>query len=177
MNNEITIGMLADDELEQVASLFSACWRRTYPGIVPDEYLAWLTPATAKQMWEDFLKEPGHFILVARAGSAGNPKVVGMAAAQTYYHLPGAGYLAGLHIDADFRGRRIGKRLIGAVARQLAEQGVDQLALAVIEDNDAALRVYKHLGARVVDFRETDDGFVCNEYTLLWDDTTKLIDF
>jgi len=100
-----------------------------------------------------------------------------MAAAQADYHIPGAGYIAGLHIDADFRGQKIGKRLIGAVARCLAEQGVEKLALAVIEGNDAALTVYKHLGAVVVDFRETNDGFVTNEYVLLWDDTELLQSF
>ena len=177
MNNEITIGLLGNDELEQVGNLFSASWRRTYSGVVPDEYLDWLTPAAAKQMWKDFLNVPGHFILAARTGSGENQKTVGMAAAQADYHIPGAGYIAALHIDADFKGQKIGKWLIGASARLLAGMGVGKLALAVIEGNDAALAVYKHLGALVVDFRETDDGFVTKEYILLWDDTALLQGF
>lgn len=165
------------EELDQVAELFASNWQCTYPGIVPAEYLAWLTPATAKNTWHKYLEEERHFILVARTVCTEQhaaTKVVGMAAAQAEYYLPKAGYLAALHIAPEFRGKGLGKQLIKAVAERLREYGINQLALAVIDGNDAALSVYKHLGAKVVDYREANDGFTSNDYILLWDDTEQL---
>ena len=170
MNGEITCGMMRENELRQVGALFSASWRRTYPGMVPDEFLARLSPDRACEMWSEYLEIPGNFIMVARSAE----NVVGMVAAQPGYDLFEAGYVAALHVAAGFKGNGTGKKLLGVAARYLQGQGVNRLALAVIEGNNAALAIYRHLGAKIVGRRKTDEGFISSDYILLFENTANL---
>ena len=165
--------MMREEELSQVASLFSASWRRTYPGMVPHEFLAGLSPEKACEMWSGYLKTPGNFIMVARSEG----KVAGMVAAQPEYDLFEAGYVAALHVAPGFKGKGTGKKLLGAAARHLLKQGVNRLALAVIDGNNTALGIYQHLGAKIAGRRKMNEGFISSDYVLLFEDTGNLCRF
>ncbi len=104
-------------------------------------------------------------------------EVAGMIAAQPEYDLFEAGYVAALHVAPGFKGKGTGKKLLGAAARHMLKQGVNRLALAVIDGNNTALGIYQHLGAKIVGRRKTDEGFISSDYVLLFEDTGNLCRF
>ncbi|SFW73587.1 GNAT family N-acetyltransferase [Amycolatopsis australiensis] len=63
-------------------------------------------------------------------------------------HLPGVALLTHLQVRDGLRNRGVGRALVGAVERHLAEHGHDRVALAVRTDNPAAARLYDRLGYR-----------------------------
>ncbi|MBQ4133030.1 MAG: GNAT family N-acetyltransferase [Desulfovibrionaceae bacterium] len=158
-------------DMARVSRLYVDSWKLTYPGLVPDWYLDGMNYADFEQFWRQYINEPGRFILTA---ASENDCLAGMAAAQTDWETPGTGYIAALHVDRQFRGLGLSRKLIKAVSDTLALKDITRLALSVIEGNDNAMGVYLHLGAEKIDYRICKDGFAALEYVLLWPDTRLL---
>ena len=60
-------------------------------------------------------------------------------------------YLEDLFVRPSFRGRGIGRRLLGHVAALAVARGCGRLEWRVLDWNDKALRFYRSLGARPLD--------------------------
>ncbi|MDY6940674.1 MAG: GNAT family N-acetyltransferase [Cyanobacteriota bacterium] len=67
----------------------------------------------------------------------------------TFLTEPGI-YLEDLFVLKDYRGRGIGKALIGQVARIALERGCPRLEWAVLDWNEPAIAFYRSLGASVL---------------------------
>jgi ribosomal protein S18 acetylase RimI-like enzyme len=76
---------------------------------------------------------------------------VGYALASVVPQTPIRGHLYDLYVNADVRGRGVGRELIAATARRLRERGVTHLSLDVALTNDSARRLYERLGFRPYD--------------------------
>jgi ribosomal protein S18 acetylase RimI-like enzyme len=57
-------------------------------------------------------------------------------------------WMCDLYVEPSFRGRGIGRRLIGAVSQHAIAEGAAYLQWLMTPDNDAAVRFYKSIGAR-----------------------------
>lgn len=66
---------------------------------------------------------------------------------------PGSLYLAGLAVEAGWRGRGIGARLIDATEARADALGLDRLSLICFEANEGALRFYRRRGFAEADRR------------------------
>jgi ribosomal protein S18 acetylase RimI-like enzyme len=76
---------------------------------------------------------------------------VGYALASVVPQTPVRGHLYDLYVNADVRGRGVGRELIAAVAERLKGRGVTHLSLDVALTNDSARRLYERLGFRSYD--------------------------
>jgi len=76
---------------------------------------------------------------------------VGYALASVVPQTPVRGHLYDLYVNADVRGRGLGRELIAAVAERLKGRGVTHLSLDVALTNDSARRLYERLGFRSYD--------------------------
>ncbi len=72
-------------------------------------------------------------------------------------------YLEDLYIRSNFRGRRLGEKMLGEIARIGRERGYERIDFTVLDWNEAAMKFYRKLGAvsdeSDIHFKFTDDAF------------------
>ncbi len=101
---------------------------------------------TVDQLLRDgFGEDPVYELLVAET----EEKVVGMALWYTKYSTwkGKCGYLEDLVVQADLRGRGIGKALFLEVAKACAHRGYGRMEWQVLDWNEPAIGFYRSLGA------------------------------
>jgi ribosomal protein S18 acetylase RimI-like enzyme len=135
-----------------------AAWRSTYPGILPDAFLARLSvPRQAAHY--DYAIRSGTPVYVATASGqealpGTTPRVIGFAtggrgrgASHVGGRKLGEGEIETLYVLDDWRERGVGRRLMRAAALQLAEAGCRSVYLWVLRDNPSRW-FYLRLGGR-----------------------------
>lgn len=109
-------------------------------------------PPFFDEPWETVAEEVEETIadgVALIAEEEGTP--VGYALASVVPQTPVRGHLYDLYVNADVRGRGVGRELIAAVAERLKARGVTHLSLDVALTNDSARRLYERLGFRSYD--------------------------
>ena len=140
-----------------IAAVHVAAWRSTYPGILPDAYLARMSVPRQAGHYERAIRG-GVGVHVATASGVdvgaegGPPRVVGFATAGPS-RAPGAadlladGEIETLYVLDDWRERGIGRRLMRAAAGHLAGIGCTSALVWVLRDNPSRW-FYARLGGR-----------------------------
>jgi ribosomal-protein-alanine N-acetyltransferase len=98
---------------------------------------------SAELFWSE-LAQPGRTWLAALDGSG---RVVGYAGLARY---PDEAYVQNIAVVAQAQGRGLGARLLDALLAEAASDGLTVVGLEVRADNDAAQRLYRRRGFRVV---------------------------
>ena len=68
----------------------------------------------------------------------------------TFLAQPGI-YLEDLFVHPQYRGKSIGKKLLGSLARLAVKRGCGRLDWSVLDWNEPAIRFYKSIGAEAMD--------------------------
>lgn len=180
----ITIRRARPSDAVAIAAVHVAAWRTTYPGILPDAYLARLSVP----------RQAGHYERAIRAGlgvhvatasgldlgpEGGSPRVVGFAtsgparspgAAETL----GEGEIETLYVLDDWRDRGIGRRLMRAAAAHLAAAGCSSAFLWVLRENPSRW-FYTRLGGRpAAEAMITVGGQAVPQTAYVWSPIDKL---
>lgn len=158
-----------------VAEVHVASWRETYRGIVPDAFLDTLSVAEREQMWARGLAVPDRpsFVFVA-ADAAG--RVVGFAGGgpRRDGDPAYAGELYTVYVLREAHGQGAGRRLVAAVARELAARGMRSMLVWVFEQNPAR-RFYETLGGTFLGQQQFElGGQMMTEVSYGWLDTAPL---
>jgi ribosomal protein S18 acetylase RimI-like enzyme len=167
-----------------IGAVHVAVWRSTYPGILPDEYLANLSASRQATHYGEAIRSGSTVVFVAVASGAdlprgSPPRVVGFSTAGRA-RQPGAGRLAEgeietLYVLDDFRERGLGRALIRAAAAALAEGGCGSAYLWVLRDNPSRW-FYRRLGGRPVAESVTRvAGQPIPQTAFLWDPIALLL--
>jgi GNAT superfamily N-acetyltransferase len=140
-----------------IAAVHVAAWRSTYPGILPDDYLARMSVPRQAAHYERAIRG-GTGVHVATASGVdlgaegGPPRVVGFATAGPC-RAPGGGLgladgeIETLYVLDDWRERGIGRRLMRAAAGHLAGIGCTSAFVWVLRENPARW-FYERLGGK-----------------------------
>jgi ribosomal protein S18 acetylase RimI-like enzyme len=168
----MTIRLAIENDIAQISKINIDNWKTTYWGVLPTDYLNNLNNEETEKKWMQYLKRADTFIYIAV--DADN-LAYGFAACQYELGKPGTGLLYSLHTATNSRGRGIGKKLIAAVANHFKQNSIKTLTIWVVEGNDVALSIYKHLGAEVY-IHETHqfDLVSVPEIGLVWKDINVL---
>lgn len=152
-------------------------WRAAYGGIVPDDYLASLSYVKSEQLWRDAIGAGGRCVFVAEVG---NGAVFGFASGRRRRDFSQGlegyeGELETLYVLPSGQGSGTGRRLVGAIARCLADAGVYSMLLWVFAENGPARRFYESFGGMPV----AEDDFEIGGTRLVevaygWKDTSVL---
>ena len=94
-----------------------------------------------------FGTSPAFEVLIAEAGSVFAGLCLTFPSFSTWMGTPGI-YVQDLFVTDAFRGRRIGERLLHAVARRGREKGARYLRLSVDVENPRAQAFYDRIGIR-----------------------------
>ncbi len=151
-----------------IAAVHVAAWRSTYPGILPDSYLANLSVSRQAAYYDAAIRgATGVFVAAASgmdvppgsspgagAGSGSGPRIIGFGTAgrarptgEIGGRRLGEGEIETLYVLDDWRERGIGRRLMRASAAHLAESGCRSVFLWVLRDNPSRW-FYQRLGGK-----------------------------
>ena len=170
-----------------IGAVHVATWRNVYAGVLPDDYLAGLSPVRHAVGYEQAIadRRHGHAMFVAVATGADAPPgrpdtgggaVVGFASGGRARRPglcgeapSGSGEVETLYLLDDYRDRGLGRRLMRAMAAHLAAVGCRSTVLWVLRDNPTKW-FYQRLGGRAA-ARETIRfaGRQVEQVAYLWD--------
>lgn len=138
----VDIGPVGPQAAADIAAVKVAGWRTTYAAWVPAEVLApFLDEVRVAASLERVLREERNVCLAAHAGS----EVVGFAlCVRSGQPEP---LLDSFHVLPEARGAGLGGRLLRELAVELLQGAEATLAVAVVEQNAEARRLYERLGA------------------------------
>ncbi len=144
-----------------IGAVHVAAWRSTYPGILPDGFLARMSVSRQAAHYDAAIRG-GTGVLVAtasgddvpggRAGGGGT-RIVGFATAglartrEISGRVLGDGEVETLYVLDDWRERGIGRQLLRAAGEHLVELGCQSAFLWVLRDNPSRW-FYQRLGGR-----------------------------
>ncbi|HTI79524.1 MAG TPA: GNAT family N-acetyltransferase [Acetobacteraceae bacterium] len=124
-------------------------------------------------MWHGII-ESGASVQLAEQDGA----IIGFGSAgpQRDASLPFSAEIGAIYVLRAAQRRRVGRRLMALMARDLLDRGHTAASLWVLEANTPARRFYETLGGREILRREEErDGFVSVGVAYGWDDLTKLL--
>jgi GNAT superfamily N-acetyltransferase len=140
-----------------IGAVHVAAWRSTYPGILPDTFLAKMSVSRQAAFYDAAIRG-GTGVTVATASGAdvpagSGPRIIGFTTAGRARHAEIAGKrlaegeVETLYVLDDWRERGVGRRLMRASAGHLIEIGCKSAFLWVLRDNPSRW-FYQRLGGR-----------------------------
>ena len=154
--DRVTLRAAHYGDAEAIACLHTASWRRTYRGMMTDEFLDAGALENRRRVWHERLGTPAvnQHTVVAQHSSA----IVGFICAFADEDPIWGSYIDNLHVAHDMHRRGVGRRLMRSVGEWLChakpERGV---YLWVMEANASARRFYERLGAANADIVDKAD--------------------
>src|SRR5713226_8784517 len=147
-----TIRVAQLEDAAGIARVHVGCWRTTYKGIFPDEFLASLSYERREQLWQRVLKDPAQITFVAEDETG---KIIGFVnggperEGDPVYR----GELHAIYVLQEVHRRGLGRRLVKELARLLADRQISSMMLWVLASNPAC-RFYEALGGQVIKQRQ-----------------------
>ncbi|MDJ0388217.1 GNAT family N-acetyltransferase [Roseomonas sp. E05] len=166
-----------------IAAVHIACWRSTYPGLLPDAYLAGLSlPRIAGGYHRSLVeRQNGEALFVAvlppqQQEEEEVPRVVGFASCRRARRRGLAqGEIETLYVLDDWREQGLGRRLMRAAAAHLAAIGCGSVMLWVLTQNPSRW-FYQRLGGQLVGMEVIHvGGRPVEQAAMLWNPIERLL--
>lgn len=133
-------------DAEAIGAVHVNTWRTAYAGVLPDGYLAELSPLRHAAGYEQAItdRRHGHAVFVAVASGADAPAGAAAEGGTIVGFVSGGrarrdwlaqGEVETLYLMDDYRDRGIGRRLMRAMSAHLAAVGCRSVMLWVLRDN------------------------------------------
>ncbi|MBA3876256.1 MAG: hypothetical protein C0498_04855 [Anaerolinea sp.] len=133
------------DDLAAVSSVFLACWRDSYVGILPPDVIGMYDEDGVRALWHPTLSDPPADAVVFVAEQTGRG-VLGVIRIGKDPDEPAAGHVHSLYVHPDTQGLGVGTRLLAAADDRFRRDRVHEATLWVFAANAAALGFYARLG-------------------------------
>lgn len=164
-----------------IAAVHIASWRSSYPGMLPDAYLASLSlPRISSGYYRSLVERQNGeaiFVAVAPALQPGeSPRVVGFTSCRRARRRGLAdGEIETLYVLDDWRDQGLGRRLMRAAAAHLAAIGCGSVMLWVLTQNPARW-FYQRLGGKLVACEVVQiGGEPVEQAAMLWNPIERLL--
>jgi ribosomal protein S18 acetylase RimI-like enzyme len=162
-------------DADAIAALHVDVWRATYRDLAPEAAIRALDVPLRRARWIETLAAPKPDQIALVAESGGRLAGFGLAGPAGDASFGERGEIKFLYVARDFQRHRIGRRLISAMARHLAERGYDGVGLSVVIGNDAAIAFYEGLGGRSIGtFTDPGPLWRSANFIYVWDDLPAL---
>jgi GNAT superfamily N-acetyltransferase len=167
-----------------IGAVHVAAWRSTYPGILPDGFLARLSVPRQAAHYDAAIRS-GTGVFVASASGTDVPpgsgsRIVGFATAGRarggeFARQLGEGEVETLYVLDDWRDRGVGRKLMRAAAAHLAETGCKSCFVWVLRENPSRW-FYQRLGGKAVAEAMTQvAGQKVPQTAFVWDPIESLL--
>ena len=165
MVNIVNIREANAEDIEPIASLYVMNWKKTYVGLLPDNFLNGLTVNEGIKKWQEYLNKEKHRIFVAYE----NEKILGFSACKEDEELKNCLYLDSLHVSETSRGKGVGTKLINTVGSYAYIKGYEHMSICIVKGNDNAKRIYEKMGGKhYKDFIDYFGDTESNSEKLIW---------
>ncbi|MDN4071740.1 GNAT family N-acetyltransferase [Fictibacillus terranigra] len=163
----------SEEDIKEVARVYVDCWKTTYEGLVPDDYLERLSYEEAEHRWLNFLKdENGPFIYMAINHSG---KIIGFASGKSTEDENFEGELYSLYLLPECRGSGVGRQLISYVAKSFKEKGIHSMMVWVMKRNKSGVGFYERMGGMEYIHRKSEfGGTAVDDVAYGWNDVSVL---
>ncbi len=147
-------------DADAIAKVHVDVWRTTYPGIVPDDYLAGLSYEKCSGVWQSVLSEAEADEARSIYVAVDDGTVVGFAEGgpERSGDPDYVGELYVIHLIEDSQRRGVGRKLVMSVASDLIRNGLRSMLVWVLEQNRPACLFYEALGGLPVREQEVSIG-------------------
>ena len=168
-----------------IGAVHVAAWRSTYPGILPDDFLARLSVPRQAAHYDATIRSPSTGVFVASASGTDVPpgsgsRVIGFITAGRarggeFTCRLGEGEVETLYVLDDWRDRGVGRKLMRAAGAHLAEIGCKSCFLWVLRDNPSRW-FYERLGGMpVAEAMIQFAGAKVPQTAFVWDPIERLL--
>ena len=165
MVNIVNIREANAEDMELIANLYVMNWKKTYVGLLPDNFLNGLTVNDGINKWQKYLTKEKHRIFVAYE----NENFLGFSACKEDEELKNCLYLDSLHVSESSRGKGVGTKLINTVGSYAYIKGYEHMSICIVKGNDKAKRIYEKMGAKhYKDFIDYFGDTESNSEKLIW---------
>ena len=152
------------DDADAIAQLHTESWRRTYRGMMSDDFLDHRALDNRRLTWRERLEAPPPNQYVRVAGD--QTAIVGFICGFADHDPVWGSYIDNLHVTAGMHRQGIGRALMRDVAGWLCQVRPDRgVWLWVMEANTSARAFYDRLGATnagTANLRDPDGGHAPN---------------
>lgn len=154
------------EDIEAIANLYVMNWKKTYIGLLPDNFLNEMTVNGGIEKWNEYLAKEKNKIFVAYE----NENFLGFSACKEDEELKNCLYLDSLHVSETARGKGVGTKLIKTVGSYAYIKGYKNMSICIVKGNDNAKRIYEKMGAKhYKDFIDYFGNTESNSEKLIWD--------
>ncbi len=147
--SEIVIGIrhAKARDAAALAQVFDAAWREAYLGVIPSVALERMIVRRGAAWWATAIGR-GRPLVVLDAGT----RIAGYASYGRCRDrtLPAQGEIDELYLAPEYQGIGFGQRLFRAVRNDLADRGLNRVAVWALADNDRARAFYERQGGRAI---------------------------
>ncbi|MBN9082360.1 MAG: hypothetical protein BGP04_07495 [Rhizobiales bacterium 62-17] len=163
-----------------IAAVHVACWRETYPGLMPEAFINQLSVEDRTKRWQAILGRPDAYnrtvVLVAEcAGEVVGFSSYGDQRASELLEQGLTGEITALYLLRRVQKQGLGLALMVAMANGLIARGHRAASLWVLRENLQARGFYERLGGQVMgELEDKRDGAVLNELAYGWRDLLVL---
>ena len=168
-----------------IGAVHVAAWRSTYPGILPDSFLARLSVPRQAAHYDAAIRSSTAVFVAAASGadvpSGSGSRIIGFATAgrSRISEIAGRrlaeGEVETLYVLDDWRDRGVGRKLMRAAAAHLAETGCKSCFVWVLRDNPSRW-FYQRLGGKAVAEAMTQvAGQKVPQTAFVWDPIESLL--
>jgi GNAT superfamily N-acetyltransferase len=160
----------------EIAAVHVDTWRATYPGMLPDRYLAAMDVRDYEDRWLRTIQDPYRRSAVFVVEDDG--RVVGFASCGPERDGDARydGELYAIYLLPAAQGRGLGRALVQTTADALAIRGMTSMVVWVLRGNAHARGFYERLGGVYLRERPLDlgAGLDAPEVSYVWADTVAL---
>lgn len=170
---KFTVRQARIEDADSIARVHVESWKTTYAGIVPDAYLASLTPEPRAEMWKGQLNAGTILIFVAEDATG----IFGFASGgKSRETIPGYdAELYAIYLLQQKQRQGVGRSLVQKVAEALRRKGFRSLIVWVLAKNPA-VDFYVSLRGSLVAEKEIEiGGLRLNEIALGWTSLDDLV--
>lgn len=136
------------EDATAIAKVYIKGWRTTYPGIVPEDYLANMSLEEHTKRWQNILSSGDGFVSVAEDESGNIAGFIWGGDVRDKSDPAFTGELHAIYVLKSCQGQDIGRRLVRTLAQQLWKVGIHSMIVWVLADNPSR-RFYEKLGAKL----------------------------
>ena len=145
MSVDVAVRTARLEDASAIAGVHVEVWRNAYPGMIPDHSLVRLSRPRLAAYYAAAIAGGG--VVVAPAPDPAQNVVGFSTASRSRRDAPAEGEVETLYVLDDWRERGLGRALLRASARHLAQQSCRSLFLWVLADNPSRW-FYERLGGR-----------------------------
>ena len=160
------------DDADAIERVRTDTWRDAYRGLLPDPLLDGLGYDATRRRAQVAALPPHQFVLVAEDDG----RVVGFCIGGRSRSPDDrfAGEVYAIYVLPEHHGRGIGRALLEAAAKELADRGFASMIIWVLRENAPSRRFYERMGGLHVRDEERElDGVRITESGYGWDDISR----